>query len=52
MTTSWHSYPKLYAMGHRAIADILLDDVIVQEKVDGSQAARFRNLNEGVDQVA
>lgn len=34
---SWHSYPKLYAMGHRAIADILLDDVIVQEKVDGSQ---------------
>lgn len=35
--TSWHSYPKLYAMGHRAIADILLDDVIVQEKVDGSQ---------------
>lgn len=35
--TSWHSYPKLYAMGHRAIAEILLDDVLVQEKVDGSQ---------------
>lgn len=35
--TSWHSYPKLYAMGHRAIADILLDDVIVEEKLDGSQ---------------
>lgn len=35
--TSWHSYPKLFSMGHRAIADILLDDVLVQEKVDGSQ---------------
>lgn len=35
--TSWHSYPKLFAMGHRAIADILADDVLVQEKVDGSQ---------------
>ncbi len=35
--SSWHSYPKLYAMGHRAIAEILLDDVLVQEKVDGSQ---------------
>jgi hypothetical protein len=45
--TSWHSYPKLYAMGHRAIADLLLDDVIVQEKVDGSQFSfgLFDNLD-------
>lgn len=35
--TSWHSYPKLFAIGHRALADLLLDDVIVEEKVDGSQ---------------
>jgi hypothetical protein len=35
--TSWHSYPKLYAIGHRALADLLADDVIVEEKVDGSQ---------------
>jgi hypothetical protein len=35
--TSWHSYPKLFAFGHRALADLLLDDVIVEEKVDGSQ---------------
>jgi ATP-dependent RNA circularization protein (DNA/RNA ligase family) len=38
MYDSWHSYPKVYALGHRAIADLLLDDdIIVEEKVDGSQ---------------
>jgi hypothetical protein len=40
MTTgedSWHSYPKIYALGHAAIKDLFADDVIVQEKVDGSQ---------------
>lgn len=35
--TSWHSYPKVYALGHSAIQDIFLDPVVVQEKVDGSQ---------------
>jgi hypothetical protein len=35
--TSWHSYPKLYALGHRALADLLADDVVVEEKLDGSQ---------------
>lgn len=35
--SSWHSYPSIYALGHRALAELLLDDVIVQEKVDGSQ---------------
>lgn len=34
---SWHSYPKIYALGHRAITELLLDPVIVEEKVDGSQ---------------
>jgi hypothetical protein len=34
---SWNSYPKVYNMGHAAIADLLLDDVLVEEKVDGSQ---------------
>lgn len=37
VTTSWHSYPKSYALGHRYIADVLKDDVIVEEKIDGSQ---------------
>lgn len=35
--TSWHSYPSIFAIGHRALAELLLDPVIVEEKVDGSQ---------------
>jgi len=31
------SYPKIYALGHRAIAELFADPVVVQEKVDGSQ---------------
>lgn len=34
---SWGSYPSIYAMGHKAVADLLLDPVLVEEKVDGSQ---------------
>ena len=37
MNTSWHSYPSIFALGHRAVSDLFLDDVIVEEKVDGSQ---------------
>lgn len=37
METSWHSYPSIYALGHRAVADLLLDPVLVEEKIDGSQ---------------
>lgn len=32
-----HSYSSLYNLGHAAVADILKEDVIVEEKVDGSQ---------------
>jgi hypothetical protein len=35
--SSWHSYPKLFALGHRALDALLLDDVVVEEKLDGSQ---------------
>lgn len=31
------SYPKIYNMGHAAIAELLLGEVTVEEKVDGSQ---------------
>jgi len=31
------SYPKVYALGHRAISNLVLDKVFIQEKVDGSQ---------------
>ena len=33
------SYPKIYAHGNRAIAELFLDAVLVEEKVDGSQCS-------------
>lgn len=35
--TSFHSYPKIYTIGHAGISELFLDDVVVQEKIDGSQ---------------
>lgn len=35
--SSWHSYPKVYNMGHPAVSSILDGEVMIQEKVDGSQ---------------
>lgn len=35
--STWASYPKSYAIGHRAIHALFEDEVIVEEKVDGSQ---------------
>jgi hypothetical protein len=32
-----HSYPKVYAIGHKAIADLFKEPVLVEEKIDGSQ---------------
>lgn len=32
-----HSYPSVYQLGHKAIKDIFDGEVIVEEKVDGSQ---------------
>lgn len=34
---SFHTYPKVYAVGHAAIQDLFKGNVVVQEKVDGSQ---------------
>ena len=31
------SYPKVFNLGHAAMADLLGGNVVVQEKVDGSQ---------------
>jgi hypothetical protein len=36
-SSSWHSYPKSVTLGHRYVAQIMNDDVIVEEKIDGSQ---------------
>jgi hypothetical protein len=37
MSVEINSYPKVYQLGHREIAGILDDAVVVEEKVDGSQ---------------
>jgi len=31
------SYPKVYQLGHAAISELLCDEVLIQEKIDGSQ---------------
>src|SRR5438309_103134 len=35
--TSFHNYPSIYALGHRYLEELLLDPVVVEEKIDGSQ---------------
>ena len=35
--SSWHTYPSIYNLGHRALGELLLDEVLIEEKVDGSQ---------------
>ena len=37
MSSSWHTYPSIYSLGHQAIAELLRGEVMVEEKVDGSQ---------------
>lgn len=37
MSERIHSFPKIFNVGHAAVALLLSDDVIVEEKVDGSQ---------------
>ncbi len=37
LSTSWHSYPKVHALGHKMIRELLDDPVICEEKIDGSQ---------------
>ena len=37
ITTSWHSYPKVYAIGHAYLGALFDGEVVVTEKVDGSQ---------------
>lgn len=35
--TSWHSYPSIFNLGHRAITNLMKFPVNVEEKIDGSQ---------------
>ena len=32
-----HSYSKVYQIGHKVIRDIFNDEVLIEEKIDGSQ---------------
>jgi len=34
---SWHSYSKVFNFGHKILADLLNEPVLVEEKIDGSQ---------------
>ena len=34
---SWHSYPSIYNLGHKALQELFKEPVLVEEKVDGSQ---------------
>lgn len=35
--TSWHSYPKIYNLGHKALTSLFDGPFIIEEKIDGSQ---------------
>lgn len=35
--TSWHSYPKIYNLGHAALKELFVGDIVIEEKIDGSQ---------------
>lgn len=37
MSSSWHSYPSIFNLGHAALNALFLEPVAIQEKVDGSQ---------------
>lgn len=34
---AWGSYPSIFALGHKHLAELFSDDVTVEEKIDGSQ---------------
>jgi len=38
-------YPSIYTIGHKAIADIFITPVVVEEKIDGSQFS-FKKISE------
>jgi ATP-dependent RNA circularization protein (DNA/RNA ligase family) len=40
------SYSSIFNLGHKALTDLFSDDVLVEEKVDGSQFAMMRVRNE------
>jgi hypothetical protein len=45
MTERINSYPQVYNLGHRAIINLFDGEVVVQEKVDGSQFSFYKDDN-------
>ncbi len=37
MNSSWHSYPKIWNLGHANLKELFLDEIHIEEKIDGSQ---------------
>jgi hypothetical protein len=35
--SSWHTYPQIFNLGHRAVSELTWHPLLVEEKVDGSQ---------------
>jgi hypothetical protein len=50
---AWGSYPSIFALGHKHLAELFSDEVLVEEKVDGSQFSfgKFREFNPIRDQI-
>ena len=48
MINGIHDYPKVHAVGKMDVSDLFLDDVLVEEKVDGSQISFGRYNFDGV----
>lgn len=36
-TDNWHGYPTVYNLGHPEVSSLFAGDVVIEEKVDGSQ---------------
>lgn len=51
MNDSWHSYPKIYNIGHSAVAELFIGPVLVEEKVDGSQFSFGKFLDTGGNEI-
>lgn len=50
-SSSWHSYPQVFNLGHRALKELFLDPVVVEEKLDGSQFSWGQFPDESGDMV-
>jgi hypothetical protein len=37
LSSSWHAYGKIFSMGHAYVQNIFDDEVLIEEKIDGSQ---------------